>query len=140
MKPVTAVVAGVLFAIGLMVSDMTSPGRILAFLDLGGAWDPTLMFVMGGAIGVYAPVAYLARSRQRGPMLARTFHWPTATVIDLPLVGGALVFGVGWGLSGLCPGPALVASGTGRVDTLVFMAALLAGITAVRIQRARVNM
>jgi len=131
-KPTTAAIAGVVFALGLMLSDMTSPGRIAAFLDLGGAWDPTLMFVMAGAIAVYAPFAWLARKRSR-PLFARRFHWPEETAIDLPLVGGALVFGVGWGLSGLCPGPALVAAGTGRVETLVFVGAMITGIVAMRL-------
>jgi uncharacterized membrane protein YedE/YeeE len=127
-KVVIAAIAGALFALGLMISDMTSPARIIAFLDLA---DPTLMFVMGGAIGVYAPVAWIARKRPR-PALARAFHWPEPTKIDAPLVGGALVFGVGWGLSGFCPGPALVASGTGRIDTLVFVVAMIAGIAMMR--------
>ncbi len=133
MKPATAVIAGVLFAVGLMLSDMTSPGRILGFLELD---DMTLMFVMGGAIGVYAPFAWLAR-RRRAPLLARSFHLPDSDAIDLPLVGGAMIFGVGWGLSGLCPGPALVASGTGRVETLIFVGALIAGIAACKLAKGR---
>ncbi|MBA2541725.1 MAG: YeeE/YedE family protein [Deltaproteobacteria bacterium] len=134
MKLVLAAIAGALFAIGLLISDMTSPGRIVAFLDVGTAWDPTLMFVMAGAIGVYAPVAWIARKRPR-PLFARAFHWPEATTIDLPLLGGAMIFGVGWGLSGFCPGPALVAAGTGRIDTLVFVATMIAGIVALRLVR-----
>jgi len=133
-KLLVALLAGALFAIGLMISDMSSPGRILAFLDLGGAWDPTLMFVMAGAIGVYAPVAWIARKRPR-PLLTRSFHWPEPTKVDLPLLGGAMVFGVGWGLSGFCPGPALVAAGTGRIDTLIFLATMIAGIVAMRLVR-----
>ncbi len=133
MKPATAAIAGVLFAVGLMLSDMTSPGRILGFLELG---DMTLMFVMGGAIGVYAPFAWMAR-RRRAPLFARSFHLPDSQVIDLPLVGGAMIFGVGWGLSGLCPGPALVASGTGRVDTLIFVGAMIAGIAACKLVKGR---
>ena len=135
MKPATAGFAGALFAVGLMLSDMTSPGRILGFLELD---DMTLMFVMGGAIGVYAPFAWLARKR-RAPLFARSFHLPHATVIDLPLVGGAMIFGVGWGLSGLCPGPALVASGTGRVETLIFVGAMIAGTVACRLAKGRAS-
>jgi uncharacterized protein len=127
-----AAVAGILFAIGLVLSDMTSPDRIVAFLDLGGAWDPTLMFVMGGAIVVYAPVAYLTRRRAR-PLFARMFHWPEPSRIDLRLALGAAIFGVGWGLSGYCPGPALVVTGTGRIDTLLFVGTLLVGIVLARL-------
>jgi uncharacterized membrane protein YedE/YeeE len=133
-KAAAAAIAGVLFAIGLMIADMTSPGRILAFLDIGGAWDPTLAFVMAAAIGVYAPIYYLVKKRPR-PLFARAFHVPDATKIDAPLVGGAVIFGVGWGLSGLCPGPALVAAGAGRVDTLVFVATMIAGIVVMRLAR-----
>lgn len=125
---IAAAVAGILFAIGLVVSDMTSPGRIVAFLDLR---DPTLMFVMAGAIGVYAPISYIVRRRSR-PFLSPTFHWPSQTKVDARLVGGAAIFGAGWGLSGYCPGPALVATGTGRLDTLVFVATLIAGIALTR--------
>lgn len=137
MRLATAAIAGVLFALGLMVSDMTSPGRITTFLELS---DPTLMFVMGGAIGVFAPIVYFARKRSQ-PLFARVFHWPDATAIDAPLIAGAVTFGVGWGLSGLCPGPALVSAGTGRIDTLIFVATMIAGIAAVRLVRgkSRVN-
>jgi uncharacterized protein len=128
----TAAIAGVLFAIGLVIADMTSPGRIIAFLDVGGAWDPTLAFVMAGAIAVYTPVALLARRRTR-PLLAREFHWPAKTAIEPRLVIGAMIFGVGWGLVGYCPGPALVAAGTGRVETLVFIGTLIAGIVIARL-------
>ena len=135
MKATTAMVAGVLFAVGLMISDMSSPGRIVAFLELE---DFTLMFVMAGAIGVYAPVAYLSRKRS-APLFARSFHWPEPTKIDVPLVGGAVVFGIGWGLSGFCPGPALVAVGTGRIETVVFVATMIAGIAIMRLLRARAS-
>ena len=135
MKAAAALIAGVLFAVGLMISDMSSPGRIVAFLELE---DFTLMFVMAGAIGVYAPVAYLSRKRST-PLFARAFHWPEPTNIDVPLVGGAMIFGVGWGLSGFCPGPALVAVGTGRVETVVFVAAMIGGIALVRLMRLRAS-
>lgn len=131
MRLATAVFAGALFAVGLMISDMSSPGRILAFLELR---DPTLMFVMAGAIGVYAPFAWIARKR-RAPVFAHAFHLPRSEVIDAPLVAGAMIFGVGWGLSGLCPGPALVTAGTGRAETLIFVAAMLAGIATCKLGR-----
>jgi uncharacterized membrane protein YedE/YeeE len=132
-KLVTALVAGILFATGLMISDMTSPGRIIAFLSLE---DMTLLFVMVSAIGIYGPIAYLARKRS-APLFARRFHWPEPGVIDAPLVGGAVIFGVGWGLSGFCPGPALVTAGTGRLDTLIFIAAMIAGIAVTRVIHRR---
>jgi len=126
----SAVLAGIVFAVGLVVADMTSPGRIIGFLDITGAWDPTLAFVMVGAIGVYAPIARIARKRR--PLFAREMHWPEPSVIDTRLVGGAAMFGIGWGLSGFCPGPALVATGTGRGDTLIFVGTMVAGIAIVK--------
>lgn len=91
---------------------------------------------MAGAIGVYAPISLLARRRSR-PLFAREFHWPDDTTIDLSLVGGAMVFGAGWGLSGFCPEPALVALGTGRIDTLLFVAAMIGGIAVTRLAYRR---
>jgi hypothetical protein len=132
-KTATAVFAGALFAIGLMISDMTSPGRIVAFLELE---DMTLMFVMAGAIGVFAPVAWLARKR-RQPLFGKRFHLPDRSDLDLPLVGGAMIFGIGWGLSGYCPGPALVSAGTGRIDTLIFVGTMIAGTIMVRVAQGR---
>lgn len=108
---VVAAAAGVVFALGLVLADMTSPARVLAFLDLA-RWDPTLAFVMAGAIAVYAPVARLVRARP-APLLGARFHWPAPAAIDRRLLAGAALFGVGWGLAGYCPGPALVAAGTG---------------------------
>lgn len=130
MRHAVAVFAGVLFALGLVIADMTSPARVIAFLDLRD-WDPTLAFVMGGAIAIYAPIAHWARDRST-PRFGGRFEWPTATAIDLRLVVGASVFGVGWGLAGYCPGPALVAAGTGAAPTLVFVGAMLAGLAIAR--------
>lgn len=131
-----AVVAGVVFALGLAISGMTSPGRVTAFLDLGNAWDPTLAFVMIGAIAVHLPVVRLARVLRR-PILAGSFHWPAATAIDARLVAGAALFGIGWGLSGFCPGPALVSLGRGALGPLVFVVAMGAGIAVTRLALAR---
>lgn len=131
MRAVTALVAGVLFALGLAIGDMTSPGRVVGFLALE---DATLAFVMAGAIGAFAPFAYLIK-RRRAPLLASRFHWPAPAAIDPALLAGAVLFGVGWGLSGLCPGPVLVAGGTGRIDTLVFVAMMIAGTAATRMIR-----
>jgi hypothetical protein len=126
-----AAFAGALFALGLVVSGMTEPGKVTGFLDVGGAWDPTLAFVMAGAIAVYAPIARVVRAR-RAPVYGDRFHWPTAHAIDARLVAGAAVFGVGWGLSGYCPGPALVGIAGGAPATLVFVASMLAGMLVVR--------
>jgi len=129
---VVAGFAGALFALGLVVSGMTDPGKVTGFLDVGGAWDPTLAFVMAGAIAVYAPIARVVRAR-RAPLYGDRFHWPIAHAIDGRLVAGAAVFGVGWGLSGYCPGPALVGIAGGAPATLVFVASMLAGMLVVRV-------
>jgi len=131
-----AAAAGALFAIGLVVAGMTVPARVTGFLDLGGAWDPTLAFVMAGAILVHAPFVRIARAR-RSPLFGPQFHWPTPQRIDAPLVLGAALFGMGWGLSGYCPGPALVGAIAGAPATLVFLAAMVAGIALGRVARAR---
>lgn len=130
MRHAVAVFAGALFALGLVIADMTSPARVIAFLDLRH-WDPTLAFVMGGAIAIYAPIAYWARDRST-PRFGGRFEWSQATAIDLRLVLGAAIFGVGWGLSGYCPGPALVAAGAAATPTLVFVGALIAGLAIAR--------
>jgi hypothetical protein len=129
-KNLVALLAGLLFAVGLMLSGMTDPARVLGFLDLQ-AWDPTLMFVMGGALLVTTPTFWFARRRTR-PVLDVAFHAPVRTQVEPRLVGGAALFGVGWGLSGLCPGPALVSLTTARADLWAFGAAMLAGLFAIR--------
>lgn len=122
-----AVLAGALFALGLALGGMTIPARVTGFLAVGGPWDPSLAFVMIGAIAVYAPLLRLIR-RRSAPLLAEQFHWPAATAIDARLIAGAAIFGVGWGLSGYCPGPALVSLAAGGAPVAVFVAAMLAGI------------
>jgi uncharacterized membrane protein YedE/YeeE len=97
---------GVLFGVGLAVSGMTNPAKVLAFLDVAGHWDPTLAFVMGGALGISAAGYQLARRRDR-TWLGGEFGFPTRSDLDPALLGGAALFGIGWGLVGLCPGPAL---------------------------------
>ncbi len=122
---VVSLVAGFVFAIGLAISGMTRPDAVVAFLDLGGAWDPTLAFVMGGAIAVYAPLYRLAMRRRR-PLFSEVYRLPIETKIDRRLVIGSVLFGMGWGLAGFCPGPAIVSSGAGVQAALVFAAAMLA--------------
>jgi uncharacterized membrane protein YedE/YeeE len=126
-----AAIAGAVFAIGLAVGGMTVPAKVTGFLDVGGAWDPTLAFVMAGAIAVYAPIARIVQRRRR-PLVAERFHWPTLRAIDARLVAGAAIFGIGWGLSGYCPGPALTSIGSGATGVLVFVAAMIAGIAITR--------
>jgi uncharacterized membrane protein YedE/YeeE len=124
-----AFAAGFVFGIGLIVSQMASPAKVLGFLDLAGRWDPSLAFVMAGAIAV-AVFGFALAGRRPATLLGTPFLLPTTRVIDRRLVGGALVFGVGWGLGGFCPGPALVALGAGQVKAFVFVAAMLAGMLA----------
>jgi uncharacterized membrane protein YedE/YeeE len=113
-----AAIAGIVFAIGLAISDMTSPSRVVGFLDITGQWDPTLAFVMAGAILAYAPFVRLVK---------RPVDWPAETKIDARLVIGSAIFGIGWGLSGYCPGPALVSIGA-AFETGLFVLAMLAGM------------
>ena len=105
---------GVLFGLGLMISGMTNPAKILAFLDLSGAWDPSLIFVMGGAVLVGLIAFYLAKNWTQS-FLGGAMHIPTRRDIDRPLIIGSALFGVGWGLAGFCPGPALVSLGSGEL-------------------------
>ena len=124
-----AFVAGLAFGIGLIVSQMASPAKVLGFLDLAGRWDPSLAFVMVGAIAI-AVVGYALVGRRPTTLLGTPILLPTARTIDARLVGGSLLFGVGWGLAGFCPGPALVALGAGQAKALVFVVAMIAGMVA----------
>jgi hypothetical protein len=119
--------AGLLFGIGLIFSGMANPEKVQNFLDVFGTWDPSLAFVMGGAILVTAPGFWFVRKRTT-PFFHTTFHLPTRKDIDARLVTGAAVFGVGWGLGGLCPGPAMTSLPFAAPGVLVFVAAMLAGM------------
>lgn len=129
MRFLVAVLAGALFGAGLLLAGMTDPAKVLAFLDVTGAWDPTLAFVMGGAIAVHA-VGYRRVRRRTRPLLDAGFHLPPPCAIDGKLVAGAAVFGAGWGIAGFCPGPGLVAAASGATSGLVFVAAMLVGMLA----------
>jgi uncharacterized membrane protein YedE/YeeE len=120
-------VAGVIFGLGLIVSGMANPAKVLGFLDLAGAWDPSLAFVMAGAIAVGAVGFAVARERTVS-FLGAEMNLPTTRRIDRRLVAGSLTFGIGWGVAGFCPGPGLVALGMGEIKALVFVAAMLAGM------------
>ena len=121
-----AFLLGLSFGAGLVFSGMTDATKVQGFLDLTGAWNPTLAFVMGGALLVTLPAFAYARHLKK-PFLAADFAWPTLRIIDWRLIGGSVLFGAGWALGGLCPGPALVNVGTGDVGVLAFVAAMLAG-------------
>ncbi len=127
----SALIAGALFAIGLAISGMTDPAKVTAFLDVTRTWDPSLAFVMAAAIGVHLPLVRLARQR-RTPLFDAKFHWPTSHGIDARLLLGSAIFGVGWGLSGYCPGPALTSSVAGLPPLLAFVGTMLLGILATR--------
>ncbi len=123
---------GVLFAIGLGISGMTLPTKVIGFLDLFGDWDPSLALVMVGAIGVNALAVALVKKRDR-PVFGASFRWPTRHDIDGRLIGGAVLFGVGWGLGGFCPGPGVVSAATGAIPSLVFVGAMVAGMLVHRV-------
>jgi uncharacterized membrane protein YedE/YeeE len=118
---------GLLFGWGLMISGMTDPGKVLGFLDLAGAWDPSLAFVMGGAIAV-GLIAFAAARKRTTNLLGGALHLPKSRDIDRPLVVGALLFGAGWGLAGFCPAPAIVSMAAGQPKALLFVVAMLAGM------------
>ncbi len=126
MKTLTPVLAGLLFGIGLLVSGMNNPAKVRGFLDLFGDWQPALMAVMVAAIAIFA-VAYGLSNKMQQPWFHNIFHRPSLTVLDKRLFIGAGLFGIGWGMVGLCPGPALLNIMTGQEDILIFILALLVG-------------
>lgn len=131
------IVVGLLFGAGLAVSDMVNPARVLAFLDVAGRWDPTLAYVMGGAL-VPSAVGYWIVRRMKRPLMEHEFRIPQNRVIEPQLLAGAAIFGIGWGLVGLCPGPAFAALGFPLWQPWVFVAAMLAGMIAHRLFQDRV--
>jgi uncharacterized protein len=126
-KPAIALLCGLLFGLGLLASGMTNPAKVKGFLDLFGAWDPSLALVMAGAILVTA-VAFAWARRRSVTLLGQPLHWPSATPVDARLMAGGVLFGVGWALAGFCPGPALVAMGAGLPQAWWFGGAMLAGM------------
>ncbi|WP_322023029.1 DUF6691 family protein [Burkholderia sp. BCC1977] len=132
-----AFLAGLLFGVGLIVSGMANPQKVLGFLDLAGRWDPSLAFVMAGAIGV-AVFAFAWAKRRTRSLLGLPIQWPAARTITVRLVAGSAVFGIGWGLAGFCPGPAIVSIGLGSVKGIAFVVAMLGGMALFEwIERAR---
>jgi len=122
-----AALAGLVFGLGLLVSGMADPHKVLAFLDLAGPWDPSLALVMGGAIALGLPGFALARRRNRS-LLGEPMQLPVRQAVDAPLLIGSALFGIGWGLAGYCPGPALVGTAAGMGSAAIFSAAMLAGM------------
>ncbi|MGL6305742.1 DUF6691 family protein [Aeromonas caviae] len=128
MKLLTSVFAGLLFGLGMALSGMMDPARVTGFLDLAGAWDPSLAFVMGGALAVFMPGYFLLVKPRRLSLLGEPMARVPAPVLDRRLIGGAALFGIGWGLVGICPGPALSLISSGQPMILLFIAAMVAGI------------
>lgn len=127
MNALAAFAAGLVFGIGLIVSGMTDPGKVIGFLDIAGKWDPSLAFVMGGAVLVGFVAFALARRRTKA-FLGDAMDLPTRRDVDRRLVLGSVVFGIGWGLAGFCPGPALVSFASGEAKAAIFVAAMLGGM------------
>lgn len=127
MRLVSAYLIGLIFGVGIMISGMANPAKVVNFFDVAGAWDPSLAFVMGGGLLV-AFIGYRFVLRRAAPMLDTRFHLPTRKDLDLRLIGGSAIFGVGWGISGFCPGGALPALGSGRWEVAVYVVAVAAGI------------
>lgn len=136
-RSIASFVVGLLFAAGLAIGGMTDPMKVVAFLDFFGDWDPSLAFVMGGAILVYAPIFHLTKGRKR-PRFDVKLHLPTRRDIDVRLLLGAALFGVGWGLGGFCPGPALVSTMSLKTEAVTFTGSMLVGMAAFQLwNRAR---
>ncbi|PWE52079.1 transporter [Metarhizobium album] len=135
-RTLAAIASGLLFGAGLVVSDMINPARVLAFLDVTGHWDPSLAFVMGGAL-IPSWLAYRIRGRRAAPAFDDRFHVPANGRLDGALLGGAVLFGLGWGLVGLCPGPAIAALTMGRWEVGLFVVAMLTGMAAYRLTLGR---
>lgn len=123
----TSLLAGLVFGIGLILSGMANPDKVLGFLDLAGSWDPSLALVMAGAVAV-GLLAFTIARRRTTSLLGTRMNLPTARHIDGRLIGGSMLFGIGWGIAGFCPGPALTALGMGEIKAVVFVAAMLAGM------------
>ncbi|MGJ8584772.1 MAG: DUF6691 family protein [Marinosulfonomonas sp.] len=131
MKFIVTYLTGFVFGLGITISGMSNPAKVINFFDVFGTWDPSLAFVMGGAL-ITTAIGYMIVFWRPAPVFETTFNVPTSKVIDIKLVGGSAVFGIGWGIAGFCPGGALPALGTGRPEVFIFFAALVAGILAAK--------
>lgn len=138
MQVLMALITGLIFGLGLILSGMTDPAKVIGFLDIAGAWNPSLVFVMGGAILIASIAFHFAKTRSKA-LLGDVMRLPTARQIDRRLVLGGLAFGVGWGLTGYCPGPALASLAIGGSKPLIFVVAMLAGMAIFEIQDRRLS-
>ncbi len=127
MRILSALLVGLVFGVGIAISGMINPAKVLNFFDIAGTWDPSLIFVMGGAL-LTTFIGYRLVLKRPGPIVEAEFKLPTNRVIDARLIGGSAVFGLGWGIAGFCPGAAVPALGSGRYEVVAFVAALLAGL------------
>lgn len=134
----SAFAAGLLFGAGLLLSGMADPANVLGFFDVAGQWNPTLAFVMAGGLGVTL-IGYRWTRGRAAPLCDDRFRLPTAKAIDAPLIGGAALFGLGWGIAGYCPGPAIVATGGGFAEAAIFTAAMVAGMAVWKGVQWRMN-
>ena len=135
MRLITSYLIGLVFGVGIAISGMANPAKVLNFFDLAGTWDPSLAFVMGGAL-IVTFIGYRFVLKRPPPLMSASFQLPTRRDLDLPLLAGSAVFGVGWGIAGFCPGGALPALGTGRLEVFIFVGALLVGIFAAKALQA----
>lgn len=136
MRLIITYLIGLIFGIGISISGMANPAKVLNFFDVAGTWDPSLAFVMGGAL-IVTFIGYNLVLKRSKPALADVFQLPTRRDLDAPLIGGSALFGIGWGIAGFCPGGALPALGTGVSDVFIFTFALLLGIFAAKLVQAR---
>jgi len=125
-RALISLLCGMVFGVGLIIAQMTNPAKVIGFLDISGQWDPSLAVVMGAAVAVFS-IAYRLALRRRVPIFEKRFLIPGESRVDKPLIIGSLIFGVGWGLVGFCPGPAIVSSGFGDPRVWAFVVAMLAG-------------
>jgi hypothetical protein len=134
-KVISALAIGMVFGLGIAISGMANPAKVLNFFDIAGTWDPSLIFVMGGALAMAAIGYRIVFGMRLRPVLEDAFSIPAAKAIDKPLIAGSALFGVGWGIAGFCPGGAIPALGIGYADTAIFLAAMSGGILAARTLR-----
>ncbi|KIN73486.1 DUF6691 family protein [Sulfitobacter guttiformis] len=138
MRIILSYFIGLIFGTGISISGMANPAKVINFFDIAGMWDPSLAFVMGGALLVTF-IGYRIVLKRPSPLLQSSFEVPTRRDLDLSLIGGSAVFGIGWGIAGFCPGGALPALGTGRTEVFIFVAALVAGIFAAKKMQAMIS-
>jgi uncharacterized membrane protein YedE/YeeE len=131
-KIIVALISGIIFGLGLTLSQMVNPDKVISFLDIAGDWDPSLAFVMAGALAVAMPGFYWLIKKRGRPVFEDAFHLSHKTQIDKPLVLGSIIFGIGWGMSGYCPGPAVAGIGLGNTEAMLMVAAIYAGFFAQR--------